>query len=78
MTADKRGRLQPYRFEFAGREHVIYATSRKGASELFAAWTKRPSVSSGLTGEPITTTVRPSDNGRGDAPLEAPPGPTRR
>jgi len=72
MTAAK---LQPYTFEHAGREHVFYATSRKGAKEMFELWTRRPSVTGQLTGEPITTKVRaPDNNGRGDAPLEASPG----
>ncbi len=74
-----RGRLEAYRFERDGREVVLYAHDESAARAMLAAWAKRPSVAKGLTKPEPQTTVRPQKtNGRGDAPLEAPPGPTSR
>lgn len=59
MTADTRGRLTPFMFEHAGREHTFYATSSEGAAALFELWPRRPSVG-GLTEPQRVSTVRAS------------------
>jgi len=58
MTGDPRGRLQPYRFNHASREVVLYSTSEEGAVALYDLWCRRPSVA-GLTSNPPAPTLGP-------------------